>query len=147
MYTDQLSSGKFVRIGRHRVSISDHRALPLIYEDKKKTTLSPFYRHIDESFQCQEDDLKHGCRRARFASALEKYEAVCPHESEAVTELIDGCILEMLMQTPDLEGWRDVCLNDFVLDLVFKVCADREDVERFRKKHLTPTLYHVTHRL
>ena len=147
MYADQFFAGKFVRIGGQRVSINDHQALPLIYGDNKKTTLSPFYRHIDDSFQCQEDNLKHGCRRARFTSALEKYEAVCPHWPEAVTELIDGCILDMLMHTPDLGGWRDVCLNDFVLDLVFKVCAGREDVKRSRRKHLTPTLYHVIHRL
>jgi hypothetical protein len=53
----------------------------------------------------------------------------------------------MLESPPDSEGWRNVCLNDFVLNLVFKVCRRWDDINEIRAKNLTPTLYHVTHGL
>jgi len=116
-------AGRFVRVARRRVSISDFRILPLIYGSKAQTNLSPFYRHIDDSFQCQYDKLNHVRRRERFASALLCDQTDHVRLKSTVEDLTRHCISEMLNSSSEVDGWSYVCLNGFVLDLTFKVCG------------------------
>jgi hypothetical protein len=109
-------------VARRRVSISDFRALPLIYGAKAQTNLSPFYRYIDDSFQCQYDKANHVRRRERFASALLCDQTNHIHLKTIVEDLTSHCISEMLKRSSAVDGWSRVYLNGFVLDLTFKVC-------------------------